>query len=343
MKMRVWGWSADSAGCEAYRIRWIADAINRLHGDEIDYQYGTLMSPEWRENSDVIVGQRVTLSGPSYFWRKWSRQGDRILIYEVDDDLFSVPGHNTRASVIFNVPKNRSRILDNIRASDYVTVSTEPLREAVHRASGFPTDRIVVIPNALPPELVLSEEDAVRRWEQHTHTVGYLASPTHERDFGIVQRHLKRFLERNPGTSFHTIGTDYGERLRLPDRTHHSDWFRSPEDAIRGIDYRMSIAPLEAGYFARSKSDCKFLEASARGAVSVASEVTPYASVRNAETGYTVRRDHEWGKVLQSVYDDPSDALRVMLNANRYVRENRTTDHTVGTWFDVLTRPKPKR
>lgn len=340
-RTRVHFWSADFAGCAAYRCRWPSQALNEHHGDSLDVTADTVMSREQRDRARVVVGQRVVLPGPSHFWREWSEEGDKLLIYEVDDDLFSVPASNVKASGIFNSPKNRDRLIRNLLASDYVTVSTEPLKDTVHRVTGFPRERIVVIPNALPPELVLSEEQVVERWEKHSHALGYLASPTHDRDFKMVQRHVRRLLENNAGASFHTIGTDYSTRLDRPGQTRHSDWFRRPEDAIAGIDYRVSIAPLEAGIFSRSKSNCKWVEASARGAVSIVSDVPAYASVIHAETGYKVTREHEWGKALASVYGDPVDSLRVVRNANRYVRENHTTDRTVSLWHEVLTRDKP--
>jgi hypothetical protein len=335
-KLNVWGWSADSAGCAAYRVKWVADAITRHYGDEIDYQYGTVMSKEQRETADVVVGQRVCLSGPTHFWQQWSREGNKVLIMELDDDLWSVPESNARGSAVFNNTGFRSRLNANVRASDWVTVSTEPLRQAVHNNTGFPLERIVVVPNALSPELVLENFDDSKL----VHTLGYLCSPTHKDDFAMVKRHLKRFLENNPQSTFHTIGTDYGSQLQVPRAVHHTDWVKSPEDAILGIDYAISICPLVPTHFNKSKSDCKFLEAAARGAVTITSDVAAYAPVVHGETGFKVRREHEWGRALQSVLDDPVASYHVARNAWSYVRDERTTDATAPLWREVLTRGK---
>lgn len=312
--------------------------MNRIFGDEIQYQYDSVMSQEQRDQAEVVVGQRVCLPGPTHFWREWSRQGDKVLILELDDDLWTVPPSNVKGSAVFNNTGYRQRLEQNVLASDYVTVSTQPLKEAVHKNTGFPLERIVVIPNALPLALVMPSPDLEGR---PRHTLGYLCSPTHSEDFAMVRRHLERFLERNPSSTFHTIGTNYGSQLRVPDTaTRHTGWVRSPEDAVLGIDYAVSICPLVPSVFNKSKSDCKFLEASARGALSIVSDVAAYASVVHGETGFKVRREHEWGRTLQNVLDDPATARKVARNAYEYVRDNRTTDHTAALWRDVLTRGK---
>jgi len=338
-KLNVWGWRADSAGCGAYRVRWVADAVNKHFSDSMEYRNGEVMTKEEQDWADVIVGQRVCLPGSAGLWKKWAQQGEKILVSELDDDLWCVPESNLRGSAIFNSKGYRDRMNETIRLSDYVTVSTEPLRQAVHRNTGFPLERIFVVPNALPPELVLPPEDLEMKSEA---TLGYLCSPTHSEDFAMVQRHLRRFLENNPEASFHTIGKNYDALLKLPDQTRNTHWIKSPEDAILKIDYGIGICPLVPGVFNQSKSDCKFLEASARGAVTIASDVAPYASVVHGETGYKVRREHEWGRMLQRVYDDPDDALRVLRNAHRYVSEHRTTDQTAALWHEVLSRGKPQ-
>lgn len=335
-KTKIHFWSADQAGCAYYRCHWVSDALRKNYGDRLQVSVDTVMTKEMREEADVIVGQRVILEGPSHFWQLWSRDRDKVLVMELDDDLFSVAPSNAKASKVFNNPTHKNRLTKNILASDYVTVSTEPLRQAVHKNTGFPLERIVVVPNAVPKEFLVDSVDP----DRYTDTVGYLSSPTHRDDFDMVKRHLKRFLGNNPETSFRTVGSDYSTELQMPNQTRHVSWIRPPDRAIRSIDYRISICPLLPGVFNQSKSSCKFLEASARGVVSVVSDVTPYSEVVNGETGYKVRREHEWGRTLQKVYENPQDALRVARNALGYVRDNRTTDHTAPLWFDVLTRGK---
>lgn len=331
MSVKVHGWAADSAGCQAYRIRWVADAVNRHFGDEIEYQYGSVMSPESREWAETVIGQRVCLPGPSHYWQQWAKEGKKRLIMDADDDLFSVDPANVKASAVFNRGEYQQRLRDNFRVAHLITVSTEPLRQAIHRNTGVPLSKIVVISNALPPELVLdkipdAESDAAP-------LLGWLASPTHSSDARMVTRHLKRFMEQHPGERFHSIGADYGGWMKLPESQRvHTAWLKKPEDAIRAIDYRVGICPLLPAVFNKSKSDCKWLELSARGVPAVVSDVSAYDSVKHGVTGYKVRYEHEWGKVLTKVTGDAEMRRELATAAHAYVKAERTTDNTAAAW-----------
>lgn len=330
-KINVWGWAADSAGCQTYRIRWVADAINRLYGDEINYRFGTIAKPDDREWADVIIGQRVVLPGPTMFWQDWAKEGNKKLILEFDDDLFTVTEDNTRASRIFNKGQVRDRLKQNVLAADLVTVSTEPLKVAINRETGYPLDQILVIPNAVDPGVLENPLD--RDQMDGAPTLGWLASPTHGPDSKLVSRHLKRFLENNPDARFHTIGADYGKQMGLnPDQVIHTTWTRPPEAAFRKIDYRVGIAPLVGSAFNRSKSDCKFLEMGARKVAPLVSDVMSYSSVIHGETGYKVRYEHEWGRSLRTLCADDAMQRELAENAHDYVKNHRTTNHTAPLW-----------
>lgn len=334
-KLKVWGWQADSAGCGTYRVRWPADAVTKHYGDRVEIRHDTNMSKENRDwDPDVIVGQRVVLEGPSRMWQEWRRQG-KVLITELDDSLWEVPESNLRASAVFNARGMRRRLEENIAASDWITVTTQALRETVHRNTGFPLDRILIIPNAVPPELVV---DTVPDPESHRFSLGYLASQTHGEDFKMVKRHLLRLLENDTGLTFASVGADYAKELRMPERTFHRGWDPSPAEAIRSIDYGLSMAPLLPGTFNRSKSDCKYVEASARGVASIVSDVTAYDPVKHNVTGVKVRREHEWGKALRSLLESPDERLRLATAAHAEVAEHRTTDVTAHQWYEAFTR-----
>lgn len=334
-KVRVWGWAADNAGCQTYRIRWVADALNRLYGDQIDYQFGTLASEERRDWSEVVIGQRVVLPGPSYFWQKWAAEGEKRLIMEFDDDLFSVDPENIRASRVFNKTDVQFRLRENIQVSHLVTVSTEPLKEAIHRETGYPLNQIIVIPNAVDPSIL---ENPLDRDEMDDAPIlGWLASPTHGKDARLVSRHLKRFMENNPDARFHMIGANYGEEMGLrPEQIIHSGWVTPSERAIRKIDYRVGIAPLVGSTFNKSKSDCKFLEMGARGVAALVSDVPSYASVIHGETGYKVNREHEWGRALRTLCADEDMQRELASNAHDYVKNHRTTTVTAPLWRDAI-------
>lgn len=324
-KIRVFGWSADSAGCQAYRIRWPADAINSAPNG-IEYRYGTVMSQEDMDWCDVVIGQRVAPEASSYWWQKWGKSRAKRLILELDDNLWDIDPENTKAYQVFNDPVIRQRIIDNINVSDAVTVSTHPLKERVNQITGFPLDQIHVVPNAVPEWLTSYERE-------RDVPLGWMGSPTHHGDFGVVQRHLKRLMEEDSELVMHTIGADYGDWMKLPRKNlRHTSWIKSPEEAIRAIDYTTGVIPLRATLFNRSKSSCKWLELSALGIPAVVSDVTAYEEAKASGAAVMVKYEHEWNRKLRSLLYDADKRVELGARAREYITNGRTIQHTVPLW-----------
>src|SRR3546814_11393672 len=56
--LKVWGWSADKGGCQAYRIRFPLTAIKEYRPDVV-IGWGGVIPEAARVAADVIVGQRA--------------------------------------------------------------------------------------------------------------------------------------------------------------------------------------------------------------------------------------------------------------------------------------------
>lgn len=326
--LRVWGWSADSSGCQAYRIRFPFYAVKEYRPDLV-MGFGTTIKPEAKELADVVIGQRICIPGSSKLWQRWAKEGQKKLIFELDDDLWNIDPANQKAYYFFGDRDTRRRLNENIQVSYAVTVSTPELAEEVYRQTGH--GNIHVVPNAVPPWLL--DHEAPKN-----HHVGWGGSPTHHGDFGLLRQGMKKFLQHNPGRTFHTIGMDYAEWMKLPrEQCHHTKWVPTPEDFFRTIDYTVGVAPLADSHFNQSKSDIKFLELAALGIPTIASDVAPYRSIVDGKTGVLVKNDHEWGRTLRSTVEDPDAFARMGEEAKEYVRNNRTTTHTAPLWYNVIT------
>lgn len=326
--LRIWGWSADKGGCQAYRIRFPFDAMKEMNSSTI-FGVGGVIPQQAQELADIIVGQRVCNDGPSKLWQRWAREGQKKLVYELDDDLWNVHPSNERAFYFFGNPKIRANMKANIQAAHVVTVSTPELAEVVYEKTGH--RNIHVVPNAVPAWL-LDHKPA------RNHHVGWGGSATHHGDFGLLRQGMKKFLQHHPGKTFHCIGMDYASWMKLPaESCHFTKWVPTPEDFFRTIDYRVGVAPLADNVFNRSKSDIKFLELAALGIPTIASDVAPYRSIQDCQTGFLVKNDHEWGRVLKATVDDPDFFAEMGYEAKEYVRNSRTTAHTAPMWAAALT------
>lgn len=325
--LRIWGWAADASGCQAYRIRFPFDAIKELRPDIVT-GFGTVIPEAAKHSADIVVGQRVSNPGPSTLWQRWAKEGQKRLVFELDDDLWNVDPANEKAYYFFANPKIRANLKANIQCAHVVTVSTPELAEEVFKQTGH--RNIHVIPNAVPAWLLDHKPE-------RNHHVGWGGSPTHHGDFGLLRQGMKKFLHHNPSVTFHTIGMDYAEWMKLPPKQcHHTKWVPTPEDFFRTIDYKVGVAPLADTHFNRSKSDIKFLELAALGIPTIASDVAPYRSIQDAHTGVLIKHEHEWGRVLRATLDDPDFFAEMGVVARDYVRAYRTTSHTAPMWLGAF-------
>lgn len=328
--LRIWGWAADNSGCQAYRVRFPFMAMKEMDPDGLFLGIGTTIRPEAKELADIVIGQRVCMEGPSSLWMKWAKAGNKKLVYELDDDLWNIDPANEKAYYYFRDMRIQAAILQNIQVAHVVTTSTPELAEMVWEKTRHPN--IHVIPNAVPAWLL--EHEAPRN-----HHVGWGGSPTHHGDFGLLRQGMKKFLQHNPGKTFHTIGMDYAEWMKLPkSQCHHTRWVPTPEEFFRTIDYSVGVAPLADTVFNRSKSDIKFLELAALGIPTIASNVPAYnKSIISGLNGMLIENDHEWGRVLKATVDQPEFFAEMGQDAKEYVAKGRTTTHTAPMWVNAIT------
>lgn len=322
-RMKIFGWAADNAGCQFYRIKMPLDSLKVDLGHEASYGQ-KLIEECLRDESYTIIGQRVCNPAPASLWKGFAKRG-RKLIYEIDDDLFNVDPSSS-AYAFFNQKGIRQNLRDCASVASRVIVSTEPLAEIMRQFN----DDVVVCPNAIPAWLL--DEDPLRHNNEKI-TIGWGGSPTHNMDFDIVGGHIRRVIDQNPITEFHAIGTDYAAKMRIPHgRSRFTPWIPDVPSFFRAIDYHIGIAPLKNHVFNRSKSHIKALECAALGIPIIASDVEPYRNfVVHGVTGFLVRSDHEWGSYLRDLIND-SDMRIAMGKEARKFAERHTIESQIEMW-----------
>jgi glycosyltransferase involved in cell wall biosynthesis len=272
---------------------------------------------------DVIVGQRFAGYDGMTTWRR-SRTPRNRLVYETDDDLFSIEEINWAAHEQFTQPKVQDGIKTYTMMSDLVTTTTETLAQ-VQRDIG--AEKVAVLPNCVP-EYVLDLPKAVSGRRPR---IGWVGGASHGLDVHEAVPGVRRFLSKNPEWDLYLAGTDYRPSFnaRNWDQMAHAGWRQINEDEHKYyelIDFEIGIAPLKDTVFARSKSALKALEYNARGIPVIASSVQPYKEfVVHGENGFLVKGQHEWLKYLRLLADNPD--LRAEMGkkgkeyASRYTHE----------------------
>jgi glycosyltransferase involved in cell wall biosynthesis len=295
MTLSIWG-HHDGHACGYYRVLLPLRQME-LAGHHIGTSHGTdPRSADYR----IVIGQRVGKVEALPIWRRMAAK--HRLVYETDDDVFSIDPSNTMA-FLTHAAETVDATQFAAAAAHMVTVSTEPLAEVMRHYNS----NVVVLPNHIDGALL-----DIERPRRERITVGWAGGDSHVRDFHMVAPQLRRFLERNPRVDFHNIGSNYLRTFKIPGR--HTDWRQDIFDYYRGIDFDIGIAPLADTVFNRSKSAIKAIEYGALGIPVVASDVGPYRDyVINGKTGYLVRSEHEWGKRLYELVND--EAMRTEMGA----------------------------
>lgn len=249
------------------------------------------------EPVDIIVGQRIVLPEMLPIWRRMLPYGR--LVMECDDDLLHVDERNIQAAFLYQRPAVRDTLRHSTALADLVTVSTEPLKQAMVEDCDLDPDKIVVLPNCVDTELF----DVMRKRNERL-TIGWAGGGSHDRDMEQIHLPLRRILDRNPHVDLHLIGHDFRPLIRRKN-VHYTRWSGSIDAYWRSIDFDIALAPLAPTIFNQSKSALRFLEMSALGVPTVASDSAPYRSVMtDGETGFLAHSDWQWVKHLQQLIDD---------------------------------------
>jgi len=85
----------------------------------------------------------------------------------------------------------------------------------------------------------------------------------------------------------------------------------------------ISLSPIEGRAHQETKSDAKFLDASSRGLLTIASPTIYAETIRHGETGLIARTMDDWAALLAGVLRDEEARRRMARAAWEYVRDNR--------------------
>jgi len=286
-KLRVAG-IEDGSACGYLRIRLPFDHM-RENGLDVRYaRDGDVLD---QDHFPIVVAQRMGYPGFELQWLRLWR--DHKLVWETDDDLWSIDPTNERAAKVFT-PELLRAVEHCAKTAHMVTVSTEPLAEVMREFN----PNVVVIPNHIDGALL-----EVERKRADKLTIGWAGGDSHKRDWVAAAPSIRRFLDRNPDVDLHMIGADYRRESKL--RGRWTSWKTRMIDYYATIDFDIGLAPLIPSVFNRSKSHIKALEYAALGIPVIASDVGPYRDfVIDGVTGFLVRYDHEWEARLRDLTHD---------------------------------------
>jgi len=311
--VRVHIWTADTAGSGWYRGYMVATALAWLgHHASAD----TRLAEEWWPTLDTVIGCRVALPGASRSWRGLKDHGVRLVL-DLDDDYFHIDPTNTGALRVWTPEMQRS-LAANLGVADVVTCCSEPLAAVLRE---YAAD-VRVVPNGLPAQFLSKPRDY--QADRRPLYVGWAGSGSTVAELPIAARALNRIADyRRPGgdVMVRLVGITPEQAMARGmkgQRVGALGWVPHPELYLRDVvsEFDVWCAPYRDNPFNRAKFPTKWLESSTLGIPLIASDIEPYRRViRHGENGFLVRHEHEWGRYLKQLADDPELRQRIGMAA----------------------------
>lgn len=309
--MRAHFWAADGAGSAHYRavlpgtsLQWLGHSVSG----------GQRLPQDW-QHLDALVGCRVAQPDPSKLWQLLKRESDTRLILDVDDDYFHLDPSNANAVRVWDRAMLQ-RLADNMQLADVVTCCSEPLAAVLH---DYAAD-VRVIPNGLPAQYLGTPRDYEAKGRPLS--VGWAGTSSTVADLPEAVRALNR-ISRYPrpgGVQARLVGITAEHAISLGLRGRGVGalgWVERHEHYMQAVgEWDVWVAPYRDIPFNAAKYPTKFLESSILGIPLVASDIEPYRRViRHGENGFLVRYEHEWGRLLKRLVDDPELRQRIGMTA----------------------------
>jgi len=270
--------------------------------------------PQNWQSYDTIVGCRVAQLGPSKMWVKLKDEGKRLIL-DLDDDYFHIDPSNTNAVRVWDRDM-LGRLAHNMQTADLVTCCSEPLAAVLRDYA----ENVRVIPNGLPAQYLGKPRDY--QAEGRPLFVGWAGTASTVAELPGVVRALNRIARypRPGGVMVRLVGIDQRQAMAhgLKGRQLGAlGWVERVEHYLQAVEeFDVWVAPYRDTRFNSAKFPTKWLESSILGIPLIASDIEPYRRViRHGENGFLVRYEHEWGRYLKQLADDPDLRQRIGMAA----------------------------
>lgn len=357
-------------GIGYYRM---AKPSQQLTNHEIDFrgvdidQYGLTFQENWEnifKKYDVFWAVHYFNEQLQVAQCYMAKKYGKLLIYDLDDNYLDLPESNPVYEKFFKKEKgqtyssrNKATLTAAFSFADALTVSTEPLKERMHKhlKEVYGIDKpIYVIPNMSD----LKDFDFTPA-PKHTDKVviGYQGSTSHKDDLLMVLPAIKNVMTRHTNVHLELLGAvdrkdlddyfgtwdmDMLDRVAMVPATK---LFKDYPKVLSEQQWDIGIAPLVDTPFTRSKSHIKWMEYSAYKIPTVASRVYPYFmpiegrnTIVDGETGFLCRPP-EWEAVLERLVLEKDFRERIGTQAYEAIKKDwQYKDSNIQETFEKMLK-----
>ncbi len=362
-KLRILGVERDDKACGYYRIlnplkvlqeQGLADCALIEYGTEFDSDENMQKVFE----SDVILLPRPS-SEEWFGFVKACRKAGKLIVSDYDDDPFTCDPLNPYYRWIgieewshpdfgdvwkdgmvdkggqewFNVEKNinrRDMVRASFKTSDLVTCTTPELQEVFLKIN----PNTVILPNSIDLTAYPRPEFVKKKVR-----VGWQGGVSHYRDLHFIIPILEK-VSKEVDFEFVYFGDSRFAHMFKNVKNFTCENFVNHQTypfKLSLLNLDIGICPLIDNEFNRRKSAIKWMEYTAVGAATVATDIPPYSpAITNFKDGILVPNEEEaWVEALKGLITNKKKVLELSQNAYQTILEKHTIQKNAKLWVDA--------
>ena len=270
------------------------------------------------------------------------REGGHLIVAEMDD--------NPR---LFTTEINEPVQTLSYLGTHCIQVSTEPLAEIMRQYN----PHVQAFPNQLqelPEKRNYLVEKLQRLKEGEDYVTFFFGALNRTHEWQEVMPVITEAIEKYGSKLRFKVLSDRGFYEALP--TQYKEFIGSKDmyggqfvpyhayrEALHVSD--ISFLPLRDNDFNRAKSDLKFIESAAYGAVALASPTVYESTIKEGRNGFIYRNPREFKEYLTLLIEDRERRLETAEAAYRYVRDERLlANHYLDrlAWYREMVARRPE-
>jgi len=282
--------------------------------------------------ADIIVMQLpITYEALHVFESLLDAFPDTPCLIETDDNILSTPEYNPASSGYAPGSSYREVAVKAIKMADGIIASTPYLAEVYSEFN----DNIHVINNCIDFE----KWDYVKRKKKPGVTLGWAGGASHNEDLAQIEKVMKKILRKYKDVKLimaHGIPKSFREMKGVicVDKFVRIDKYPKHLGSL-GPD--IWLAPLVDNAFNRGKSTLRWLEGSALGIPTVASNVGHFKeTIIHGKDGFLANDPKEFGLLVEQLILDKKLRKKMGREANARIRRDFNVDNVVMKYRDIL-------
>ena len=320
--------------------------------------------------ADVVIWQPVHYDNTYEFFKEMRQKYGKTTLIETDDNYVDIPTWNEAFHSFGPNSYHRRMALECMTMADGVIVSTPHLKEVYSKFN----ENIHVVQNSLD----FKGDSKLIGWDKVSHRkhkgirIGWIGGRSHFEDLMMVAPALREVLIKHPEVKLVLVNSAVKSSCQALGRPYPFDGLKNVVYADRSVPihryakfanhfgFDIGIAPLVDCNFNRSKSNLRWLEYSAMGIPTVATDISHFSqTIRNGVDGLLVPDNalNQWKEALEllitdvpmreamgrAAYKRVKQDFNVKKNAAKYVRLLKSLESSTlseeSEWTSQLLSP----